>query len=70
MISKEEAIGIAHENAAKIYRDLSIYEVRATLKDSKWYVDYILKDPGMVGGGPHIVISAETGEIISLKCEQ
>lgn len=70
MISKEEALRIAHEDASRIYRDLSIYEITATLKDNNWYVDYEINDPTMLGGGPHYTISAETGEIISFRYEQ
>ena len=70
MISEEEALRIAHEDASKIYRDLSIYDVTTTLKDNNWYVDYEINDPTMLGGGPHYIISAETGEIISFRYEQ
>jgi hypothetical protein len=69
-ITKEEALKIAHENASKYYRDLSIYKIEAVYKQGKWHVDYLLKDPGMVGGGPHYTISAKTGEIESYRFEQ
>ena len=70
MIDEQEARRIAHEQAARVYRDLSIYRVTAQLKDGTWHVDYDLADPGMVGGGPHLVISAATGEVMSMRCEQ
>lgn len=70
LIDREEALKIAKENAQRIYRDLSIYKIKAELKDEKWYVDYVISDPQMVGGGPHYVISAKTGEIISYRYEQ
>ncbi|MFA6923667.1 MAG: hypothetical protein WC223_05375 [Bacteroidales bacterium] len=70
MIDKKEAMKIAEENAKKAYRDLSIYNIESKLTDGKWYIDYFLKDKGMVGGGPHFVISAESGEIISYRFAQ
>jgi hypothetical protein len=70
MIDRETALRIAREDASKIYRDLTLYEIRIHLKDGDWHVDYGLKDPSSVGGGPHYVISGLTGEIISFRYEQ
>ena len=70
MINEEEALRIAHENASRVYRDLSIYEITATLEEGLWYVDYKIADPGTLGGGPHYVVSEETGEIVSFRFEQ
>ena len=70
MIDKDKALRIAQKNAALIYRDLSVYEVKAKLEGDKWYVDYEFKDKNIDGGGPHYVISAKTGEIISFRYEQ
>lgn len=70
MINEEEALRIAHENASQVYRDLSIYKVTAVLKDGLWYVDYTIADPDTLGGGPHYVISEETGEIVSFRFAQ
>lgn len=70
IINREKAIQIAQENAAKFYSDLSVYNVEVKYDDDKWYVSYILKDTGMVGGGPHYVISAKTGEIDSFRFYQ
>jgi hypothetical protein len=70
MISKEEVLRIAHRDASKIYRDLSVYEVIATSEGGDWHVSYVLADPKRVGGGPEYVISGETGEIISLRYGQ
>ena len=69
-INKKDALKIANDNAVKFYRDLSIYAIETKLEGDKWYVDYKLKDKGMVGGGPHYVISCITGEIISYRFEQ
>jgi hypothetical protein len=70
MITEETARAIAAEEATKAYRDLSIYTVSARFEDGHWYIDYELKDDTLLGGGPHYVISAETGEIVSRRYEQ
>lgn len=69
-ISRDSVLKIAEANAKVAYRDLSIYEIKAELKDDKWYVDYELNDPQMLGGGPHYIISAKTGLIDSCRYEQ
>ena len=52
------------------YRDLSPYRVQLVLEADGWHVDYDLKNPGWVGGGPHYVIDALTGTIVSKRYEQ
>lgn len=70
-ISEERALELAREWASKAYRDLSVYNVAIELKDDgNYYVDYTLSNPNMVGGGPHFVISAKTGELISSRFAQ
>ena len=70
LIDRDSVLRIADENARTAYRDLSVYTVKATLKDEKWYVDYELSNPDINGGGPHYIISAKTGEILSYRFEQ
>lgn len=70
LIDRDSVMKIAEANAKTAYRDLSIYTVKAELKDEKWYVDYEIIDPQMVGGGPHYIISAVTGKIDSCRYEQ
>ena len=70
LIDKETALKIAEENALLAYRDISIYDISAELKEDKWFVDYTLSNPEMLGGGPHYVINAKTGEILSFRYEQ
>lgn len=70
VIDKKMALRIAAKDAAKMYRDLSPYRVSAELKDGNWRVDYELKDPSFVGGGPHYLISGETGNIMLYRYEQ
>ena len=69
-VSEAKARQIAEAEAARAYRDLSIYKVRIHLDGGKWNIDYELKDETLLGGGPHYVISAETGEILSRRYEQ
>ena len=69
-ITKEDALRIAREDAERTYVDLSIYSVTAERDGDHWKVDYHLADPYTVGGGPHYVISAVTGEVLSRKYEQ
>jgi hypothetical protein len=69
-IDEQRALEIARNDASKIYRDLSIYTVKAKLEADSWYVDYKITNPQMLGGGPHYIISAKTGDILSYRYEQ
>jgi uncharacterized membrane protein YkoI len=70
MIDRNQALQIAQQNASRAYRDLSVYDVEIKLENDAWHIDYILKDKNLDGGGPHFIISAETGEILSQRFEQ
>ena len=69
-ISCDEALRIARTDAETAYRDLSIYRIAISLEENGWLVDYELKDPELQGGGPHYVIDARTGVILSKRYEQ
>ena len=69
-ISRDEASRIARADAEKAYRDLSKYNVKITLEQDGWHVDYGLKDPKSQGGGPHYVIDPATGKISSKRYQQ
>ena len=69
-ISCDQALKIARTDAESAYRDLSMYRIAISLEEQGWLVDYELKDPNLQGGGPHYVIDAETGEILSKRYEQ
>jgi hypothetical protein len=64
MKTKNEIKKIAYDDAVKIYRDLSLYEVSLVRKLKIWYVSFNLIDKGMIGGGPYYEIDADTGIII------
>jgi len=69
-ISGERALAIAHADAEKAYRDLSIYRIQLALESDGWHIDYQLKDARLKGGGPHYVIDATTGAMASKRYEQ
>ena len=69
-VDKDSAEKIAANDARSYYRDLTAYNVTAQLVDGNWKIDYELKDRQAQGGGPHYVVSAESGEIVSKRFEQ
>jgi len=69
-ISGHKALEIAEMDAAPVYEDLSIYRIELLLENDGWHVAFRIKQPRMAGGGPHYIISAETGEILSKKYYQ
>ncbi len=69
-LSCDQVLKIAHEDAERVYRDLSRYEIRLVLEDDGWHIDYELHDRRARGGGPHYVIDATDGQILSKRYEQ
>ncbi|MFL5242627.1 MAG: hypothetical protein ACJ8FY_11020 [Gemmataceae bacterium] len=69
-ITSHEALRIAHLDAEVAYRDLSGYQISLTLQPDGWHVDYEISGALMAGGGPHYVIDAGTGAIVSKRYEQ
>jgi hypothetical protein len=65
-----EIMRIAHHDAQAVYRDLSEFKITLTPCPDGWHVDYDLPDPLCAGGGPHYVIDAHTGDILSRRYEQ
>jgi hypothetical protein len=66
----EQVLTIAQSDAARVYGDLSMYRIHLALEPDGWHVDYELKNPELKGGGPHYVIDAGNGAIISKRYEQ
>ncbi|MCI0463574.1 MAG: hypothetical protein L0Z62_42095 [Gemmataceae bacterium] len=66
----DKALAIAQADAVKAYRDLSGYRIQMELEGDGWHVDYELQDPRLKGGGPHYIIDAVTGAIVSKRYEQ
>jgi hypothetical protein len=69
-VSCDQALKIAQTDAGRVYRDLSLYRITILLEDDRWLVDYELKDQSLQGGGPHYVINATSGEILSKRYDQ
>jgi hypothetical protein len=70
MLAGDQALRIAHADAVRAYRDLSPYRILLELAEDGWRIDYELKDPKLIGGGPHYVIDSVTGAILSKRYEQ
>jgi hypothetical protein len=70
VLAGAQALAIAQADATRVYRDLSAYRIQMVLEDDGWHVDYELKDPQLKGGGPHYLIDAHTGAIVSKRYEQ
>ena len=69
-LAGDQALAIAQADAARVYRDLSPYLIQLSLEEDGWHIDYNLKDQKLKGGGPHYVIDAHTGTILSKRYEQ
>jgi len=69
-LSCDEALKIARTDAETAYRDLARYWIRISEESDGWHVDYELKDECARGGGPHYVIDAVNGKILSKRYEQ
>jgi hypothetical protein len=69
-ISCDQALQIARLDAEKAYRDLSPFRIEIVLEPDGWHIDYELKNLGLRGGGPHYVIDARDGTILSKRYEQ
>jgi hypothetical protein len=69
-LSSDQALKVAREDAETVYRDLARYWIRVALEEDGWHVDYELRDPRARGGGPHYVIDATDGHILSKRYEQ
>lgn len=66
----DEVLKIAREDAERVYRDLSGYQITLQLEADGWHVDYDISRPLVAGGGPHYVIDPRTGTIVSKRYEQ
>ncbi len=69
-ITCDEALAIARKDAETAYRDLSAFRIIIERRADRWHVDYELSDVYFKGGGPHYIIDATTGAIVSKRYEQ
>ena len=70
VLGGDQVLTVAQADAARVYRDLSVYRIHLVLEEDGWHVDYDLKDTRLKGGGPHYLIDARTGAILSKRYEQ
>ena len=71
-ISRHQAVAVAEADALPLYGMdwLNKLLSRVALEDDGWHVEYHQWRPRHTGGGPHYVIDATTGEIVSKKYYQ
>ena len=69
-VSQHQAMKVARTDAQRLDRDLSIYRISVSLEADGWQIDYELKEDNRQGGGPHYLIEAQSGEILSKRYEQ
>jgi hypothetical protein len=69
-VSGDQALRIAEADAVAAYGDLSAYRIILALEPDGWHVDYELKNPQLLGGGPHYRIDPTNGSILWKKYEQ
>jgi len=70
LLHGDQALAVAQADALRAYGDHSVYRIQLVLEEDGWHVDYELKDPRLKGGGPHYLIDAITGSIVSKRYEQ
>lgn len=69
-VSRQQAIALAEADALPVYGDLDGLTLEVVLADDGWHVDYWVRQPRVAGGGPHYIIDAHTGAILSKKYYQ
>jgi hypothetical protein len=69
-IAGDQALAVAQADAVRVYGDLTPFRIHLVLEADGWHVQYDLKDPRLKGGGPHYVIDAVSGSIVSKRHEQ
>ena len=65
-LAGDQVLAIAQADAARVYRDLSLYRIQLVLEDDGWHVDYELKNPRLKGGGPHYIGGPWAGSLQGL----
>lgn len=71
-VSSHQALAIAETDALPVYHDLSPYRIELYRDEAGWHVEYYVRRTTrfLTGGGPHYVIDAATGAIVSKKYYQ
>jgi len=69
-ITCDQALRIAQADAERAYGELIGYRITVILEADGWHIDYEPTEPLTAGGGPHYVIDAAKGTILSKRYEQ
>jgi hypothetical protein len=69
-ITSDQALQVARLDGERAYKDLTPFRVVVALEADGWHIDYELKNPQLNGGGPHYVVDALSGTIVSKRYEQ
>ena len=73
-VSSAEALAIATADARQAYRgNFGRFRIEISLEDDGWHVVHLIHQRNgsrIAGGGPHYVIDATTGAIVSKKYYQ
>ncbi len=69
-LEHDAVLRIVQREALAAHRNMSGYRINVWFPPYGWHVDYCLTEPYMAGGGPHYVIDAATGAILSKRYEQ
>jgi hypothetical protein len=69
-VSVDQALRVAQQDAEQVYGDLTLYRIQIVLIPAGWLIDYEFASSSIQGGGPHYLIDATTGVIISKRYEQ
>lgn len=70
VVSGDAALRIALADASGVYDELHLYHITLRLEPDGWRVDFEFKDEDAQSGGPHYLIDAATGAILSKRYEQ
>jgi len=69
-VTSDRALAIAQADAATVYTDLWRFRIEVELEPDGWHIAYRIREKRVAGGGPHYVIDATTGAIVSKKYYQ
>ena len=73
IVEVHEALAICQADGSLAYGCLHHYEIEIYLEKDGWHVNYGIKQRNgsrVAGGGPHYIVDATTGEILSKKYYQ
>lgn len=69
-VTGDQALRTALADASAVYTELHLYDITLRLHPDGWRVDFEFKDEDAQSGGPHYVIDATSGAILTKRYEQ